>query len=210
LAEPNENTPAVTNAPEGQATTQAQGTEVATMKAQLESLLKHKAELEADLQKYRKRNEADAQKAKEAGDFAKLLDMEKESRAALEAQLKELSPLAEIGKLTADRAAKEIEEAKADSTIPSFVRKALEAVKSPLDAADILREFRSSVASTPATKTTTIAPAQGAPAAASPSKTLAQMSPEEIMNAPLDDLRKATGMNGSDPGKSFFSRFIPQ
>lgn len=209
MAEPTNEAPATTAAPEGTTAAPVQGTEIATMKAELERLLKHKGELEADLQKYRKRNEADAQKAKEAGDFAKLLEIEKEARAGLEAQLRDLSGFAEIGKLTADKAAKEIEEAKADTTIPGYVRKALEAARSPIDAADILREFRSVSAQAAPQKPVTIAPAQGAPPAASPSKTLAQMTPEEIINASDDQLSKVLGKQGSAE-KGFFSRFIPQ
>jgi chaperonin cofactor prefoldin len=187
-------------APEGQANTQATTSaapapdagedfraQLVEVQKQLDAVLKHKGALEADLKKHRDaKKEAEdrvaAEKAeaekklKEAGDFARLYDSEKEKRAALEAQLADLSPKAE--RLTAheQRVKAKLDAAKAKGDLPTFIVRSIDiaAARDVDEALDILDEYRSSVASG------TPAPKQPAPPA--PSTGAAPPSPQPAID----------------------------
>jgi hypothetical protein len=193
-------TPAAVEQPKAAA--QPVADETAELRAQLAKVLKHKEELEADLHKTRAKREEEAKKAKEAGDFAKLLDMERERATALEAQVKQYEPDAIIGRAAKERAAQAVEAAKADPNLPSYVKKAIEAARSPLDAADILAEFRAQ-----AKQPLPTAPAVGAaPANTGGAKGLNDLTPAEILSlkpAELDSLLGAK-KNGATAWSSLF------
>ena len=168
----------------------------AEVEAQLAKVLKHNQELVADNAKYRKRNEEEMEKAKQGGDFAKLLEAERERAAALEAQAKALEPEAVIGRTIMQKAQREVEKARADTTLPSFVRKAIAGV-SPLDALEILTEYRATL-STPLPAAT---PLGAAPATNGAPKGLDGMTEAEILNSSPDKLdellgRKKNGQSG--------------
>jgi hypothetical protein len=187
---------------------QPAGDDSAALKAQLDALLKWKAEAEADLKKGRDARKAAEEKAaadkaeaekkiREAGDFAKLHDLEREKRAALEAQLAELAPRAE--RLTAheQRVMNKLEAAKAKGDLPGHIVRAIDfTAKVDVDEAyDILTDHLASIASAPAPKQPAPpAPAQGAaPASPAPHKALGQMTPAEIANLSDAQLNKMLG-----------------
>lgn len=172
--------------------------DISAIKAQNARLLKHKEELEGDLKKYRARIEDEAKKAKDAGDFAKLLEIEREKAAGLEARLTELTGFAEIGKQHADRAAKEVEAAAADPTLPAFVKRAITAARSPMEAAEVLQAFRAEAKPNPPAS-----PALGAAPTHTAVKNLDQMDAAEILRTPKADLEKAMG-KATDPGGGMF------
>src|SRR3989304_3917952 len=87
------------------ATAQPVADDTADLRAQLARVLRHKEELEADLHKTRAKREEEMKKAKESGDFAKLLDAERERAVALEARLKAIESDAVIGQSARERAA---------------------------------------------------------------------------------------------------------
>jgi hypothetical protein len=164
------------HAPEGQApapapvavATPAQpaGDDPAALKAQLDSLLRWKAEAEADLKKGREakkaaedkaaaEKKAAEDKARELGDFAKLHDA-----------------------------------AKADTTLPAYIKRAIEAARDPISAAEILDEFRASQTQ-PASK-------QPAP----PAPSLAGAPPSPAM--PVGQIRSVAdlqNLQATDPAK---------
>lgn len=201
-------TPTTPAAPEAQATTTATPTaeeRLAELTARFEKLEKHKAAQDADLAKYRasKKEQEDRfaaekaeaeKKAREAGDFAKLHDAEKERRLALEAQLADLSPKAE--RLTAHetRMKAKLDAAKAKGDLPSYIVRSLDAAaaRDVDEAVDILDEFRAAASVTPAGKTPAPpAPAQGAAPAAVPAAL-------DLKNPSVADLQK---LQANDPAK---------
>jgi hypothetical protein len=208
-AEPNQ--PPNPHAPEGQApapapvavATPAQpaGDDSAALKAQLDSLLRWKAEAEADLKKGREakkaaedkaaaEKKAAEDKARELGDFAKLHDAEKERRLALEAQLAELTPDAQLARDLKKRKQEAVEAAKADTSLPAYIKRAIEAARDPISAAEILDEFRASQTQ-PASK-------QPAP----PAPSLAGAPPSPAM--PVGQIRSVAdlqNLQATDPAK---------
>ena len=125
--------------------------DVASLTAQLDALLKHKSALEGDLKKYRDaKNEnevratadrADAEKkAREAGDFAKLHDAEREKRVSLEARLAEISPMADRHSAHEKRVVAKLDAAKAKGDLPAFVVRSIDIAAA--EVVLILRHFR--------------------------------------------------------------------
>lgn len=170
-------------------TAQPVADDTADLRAQLARVLKHKEELEADLHKTRMKREEEIKKAKESGDFAKLLEAERERASALEARLKALEPDAALGQTARERAAQVVEAAKTDPSIPGYVKKAIESARSPLDGAEILAEFRAQ-----AKPPLPTAPATGvAPANSGAAKGLSDLSPSEIHALPADKLDELLG-----------------
>jgi hypothetical protein len=195
MAEPTQETPAAVVQPKAEEKPGSSRT--AELEAEVARLLAAKAELESDVHKYRKRNEEEIKKAKEAGDFAKLLEAERERAAALEARIKSLEPDAAMGQTARERAAQAVSAAKADPAIPGYVKRALESARSPIDAAEILAEYRAEQKPIPP-----VAPALGAaPANGGAAKGLSDLSPEEILSMPQDKLNELLGSkkNGSVP-----------
>jgi chaperonin cofactor prefoldin len=220
-----EATETTTPTPEGNATTTpaTPAEDAAALKAQLDAVLKHKTALEADLKKHRdakkehedaiaKERAANEAKLKEVGDFAKLYDSEKEKRAALEAQLAELTPKAERLTAPEKRIGEKLLAAKAKGDLPSYIVKAIDAAaaRDVDEANDILDEFRAAQPTAPAKVTASPAPNTGGAPAASSTKKLEDMSPAEIRTAhaegKLDELLgKPT--NGTKPANAVLSRF---
>ena len=166
----------------------------AEIEAQLAKVLKHNQELAADNAKYRKRNEEEMEKAKQGGDYAKLLEAERERASASEAQVKALEPEAVIGRSIMQKAQKEVEKARADTNLPAFLRKAIAGV-SPLDALEILSDYRATQSIPPPAAT----PMGAAPATNGAPKGLDGMSDAEILNSSPDKLDELLGRkrNGS-------------
>lgn len=184
-----------------QAATPDAAAKLAELETKLASVLKHNQDLVADNAKYRKRNEEEMEKAKQGGDFAKLLEAERERASALEAQAKALEPEATIGRTIMQKAQKEVEKARADTTLPSFLRKAI-AGASPLDALDILSEYRATQSTPPPAAT----PMGAAPATNGAPKGLDGMTDAEILNSSPDKLDELLGRkkNGSTGFMSAF------
>jgi hypothetical protein len=193
------------------------GEDVIALKAQLDALLKHKQALEGDLKKYRDarkeiEDKAAADKAaveaklREQGEHLKLYELEKDKRAALEAQLADLTPKAE--RLTAHekRVQAKLEAAKAKGDLPSFIVRAIDvaALRDVDEAADILDEYRASQsAAAPAAKQpATPAPAVGgAPSSPAPNKRLEDMTTAELDNLRRTDRAAFDALIGAAPGK---------
>jgi hypothetical protein len=174
----------------------AAGEDVAALKAQLDAVLRWKAEAEADLKKgrdARKEIEAKAQAEKaeaekqlrEAGKFAELAKVKEDEAKALAAQMAEFTGKASQYDAITKAMGEKITAAKAKGDLPSYIVKALDASPNPVSALDILDEFRAAQASaTPAGKQPAPpAPATGAPAAAqTPKKDVNALTPQEIQN----------------------------
>lgn len=184
---PANNQPA--NAPEGQANPQAPSNAPATpapgagediaarlqrMEADQQKLLAHKQALEADLKKYRDRDKerdeaTKAEKAaleaklREQGDFAKLLEIEREKARALEAQYAALAPKAEAYSAFEARAKDEIAKAKEAGGLPDYLVSLIDSVD-PVRAVEALQKFRAASATAPKQP----APPAPAPGAAPP------------------------------------------
>jgi len=191
------------DAPEAQtqAATPDAAAKLVDLETKLAAVLKHNQDLVADNAKYRKRNDEEMEKAKQGGDFAKLLEAERERAAALEAQAKALEPEAVIGRSIMQKAQKEVEKARADSSLPAFLRKAIAGV-SPLDALEILSDYRATQSIPPPAAT----PMGAAPATNGAPKGLDGMTDAEILNSSPDKLDELLGRkrNGSTGFMSTF------
>lgn len=152
------------------------------LKAERDALLKHKAAIEADLKKLRESRKADedrvaAEKAdaekklREAGDFAKLHDAEKEKRLALEAQIATLTPVAERFTAHEARVKEELDAAKAKGDLPPHITMAIDlAVRAgDVDAAKVILEGHTKAFVTPGAPPKQPAPPAPAQGAAPPS-----------------------------------------
>ncbi len=201
------------------------GDDPQALKAQLDSLLRWKAEAEADLKKGRDARKAAEEKAaadkaeaekkiREAGDFAKLHDIEREKRAALEAQLAEIAPRADRQTAHEKRVLAKLEAAKAAGDLPAHVVKALDSIlKIDVDeASDYLDAHRASVsAQAPAVKQAA-PPAPGTGAA--PSSPPAPMDLKHPSVADLQRLKTTDPVQwtriingqGHAPSQSFAAR----
>jgi hypothetical protein len=201
------------------------GDDAAALKAQVEALLKWKGEAEADLKKGRDAKKAaeekaaaekaDAEKkAREAGDFAKLHDAEREKRTALEAQLAEIAPKAEKASAHEKRTLAKLEAAKAKGDLPSFIVRAIDnASKVDVDEAlDILDDYRASIGTGPAPKQPAppAPPQGGAPASPPAKKRLEDLTVAEIhqlkAEGKLNELLGQGSSNGERP--ALFRRFF--
>ena len=176
----------------------AAGEDVSTLKAQLDAVLKWKAEAEADLKKGRDARKAIEEKAtadkveaekqlREAGKFAEIAKLKEDEAKALAAQLAEFTGKASQYDAISKTMGERITAAKAKGDLPSYIVKALDAAPNPVHALEILDEFRAAQASaTPAARTAAPpAPATGAPATSPPApsnKKLEEMTPAEILN----------------------------
>lgn len=181
------------------------GDEAAALKEQVASLLKWKESAEADLKRGRDAKKAaeekaaaekaDAEKkAREAGDFAKLHDAEREKRAALEAQLAEIAPKAEKHTAFEKRALEKIEKAIAAGDLPAHVVRSLTTISKVdvSEALDVLDEFRASIGTGPA-------PKQPAPPA--PPQGGAPPSPAPMVNLTNPSVADLQSLKASDPAK---------
>ena len=194
---------AVTNPPGGApGGSSEQGSEdVASLKAQLARVLKHNDEIARDNAKYREQRKDEERKAteaqtesekklREAGEFAKLHDVEKEKRTALEQQLASVLPKAQRYDAVEQRAKAEVDAAKAAGNLPSWLIKAIDtAVRvDVVEAREILEEFRRGQ-STTTTAVVTASPAP-APGAAPPAQRVSKRV-EDMTVPELDALRSS-------------------
>lgn len=219
MAEPTETTNPNPAAPEGQAPASAAvqpnatpapaaGEDANALKAQLDSLLKWKAEAEADLKKGRDARKAAEEKAaadkveaekqlREAGKFAELAKVKEDEANALRAQIAEFTGKAsQLDSITKTMGEK-IAAAKAKGDLPSFIVKAIDAAPNPVTALDILDDYRAAQAQAPKGNTPAPpAPQQGA-APATPA------APINMANPSVADLQT---LKAKDPGA--FRRLI--
>lgn len=180
-----------------------QGSEdVASLKAQLARVLKHNEEIAKDNAKYRERQKEEERKTaeasteaekklREAGEFAKLHDVEKEKRTALEQQLASVLPKAQRYDAVEQRAKADVDAAKAAGNLPSWLVKAIDtAVRvDVVEAREILEEFRRGQSSTTATPVASASPAP-APGAAPPAQRVTKRV-EDMTVPELDALRSS-------------------
>lgn len=216
-------TPAESTQPQGSAPqanpAPGAGEDAAALKAQLDALTKWKAEAEGDLKKYRDarkqaEEKAAAEKAafesqlREQGKFAELAKQKEDEAKALAAQVAEYSHKATqfdaIHKTMSERVAA----AKAKGDLPTYLVKAIDAAGNPAAQLEILDEFRAAQANAqpPAKQPAPPAPATGAaPAAQKASKTLDQMSPQEISQLKPGDPAFQELSSGGRTGKPTFN-----
>lgn len=199
--------PAATPAP-------AAGEDTASLKAKLDAVLAWKAEAEADLKKGRDARKAIEEKAqadkaeaekqlREAGKFAELVKVREDEVTALKAQMAEFTGKASQFDAVAKAMGDRITAAKAKGDLPSYIVKALDASPNPVQALEILDEFRAAQASaTPAGKTAAPpAPATGAPATApAPKKDANALTPQEIQNLKPEERAALFGTAATNKG----------
>lgn len=193
----------------------------AALKAERDALQKHKLALEADLKKLRDARKVDedrvaAEKAdaekklREAGDFAKLHDAEKEKRLALEAQVAALTPVAERFTAYEKRVKETLDAAKAKGDLPAHITMAIDGLVQAgnIDAALVVLDGHTKAPVTPGATPPKqpAAPAPnpgGAPPTLPPGK-----KPSEMTDKELDNLRATNPdayyahIGGSAPGKT--------
>jgi hypothetical protein len=129
-----------------------------------------------------------------------LHDAEKERRLALEAQLAELTPDAQLARDLKKRKQEAVEAAKADTSLPAYIKRAIEAARDPISAAEILDEFRASQTQPASKQPAPPAPSlAGAPPSPAQPKKLEQMTEAEIYSTPVAELQKLLGKANSAP-----------
>lgn len=203
----------------------AAGDDPSALKAQLESLLKWKAEAEGDLKKGRdarrlteEKAAADKVEAEEkiraAGDFAKLHEIEREKRTALEAQLADLAPKAERLSAHEKRVISKLDAATAKGDLPAHVVRSIVSIaaRDPDEALEILEQYRdehraSLSQASPGKQPANPAPVAGGPAGSPPvRKSVDAMTPAEIQNLKSTDPAAFAALFGGAPnGKPAFS-----
>ena len=195
--------------------------DVATMKAQLARVLKHNEDLARDNAKYREqrkdeeRRAAEAQaesekKLREAGEFAKLHDVEKEKRTTLEQQLASVLPKAQRYDAVEQRARAEVDAAKAAGNLPSWLVKAVDTAArvDVVEAREILEEFRRGQQAPGTPAPASPAPALGAaPSAGRVTKRVEDMTVPELAalqsSDPVEYARLTGGSSNGTKNGSF-------
>lgn len=191
------------------------------MKAQLARVLKHNEDLARDNAKYREQRKEEERKAteaqaeaerklREAGEFAKLHDVEKEKRTSLEQQLASVLPKAQRYDAVEQRARAEVDAAKAAGNLPSWLVKAVDTAArvDVVEAREILEEFRRGQQAPGSPAPASPAPALGAaPSAGRVSKRVEDMTVPELAalqsSDPVEYARLTGGSSNGTKNGSF-------